>query len=65
MNKLISVTAPHFSAAVIVNESGIVIEAAPILGWTLGKTEGEVLNYWSRKGYSTYSMPDPNSPAPA
>ena len=34
---LIRISAPHFCAGIVLDGSGHVVEAAPILQWTLGK----------------------------
>lgn len=32
------------------SDKGVIIEAAPIAKWTIGKTIGEVYDYFKRKG---------------
>lgn len=46
---LIQVTLPHLSAGVTV-ENGRIIEAAPILAWSLGKSPQELAAWTVRKG---------------
>lgn len=50
MKTLWRIEAPHYVAAVIVEE-GRVVEAADILWWTRGKLWAEVKAYFKRKGY--------------
>lgn len=42
------VTAPHFVCG-IVTEGDVVVEAAPILRWSIGKTRQELRRYFARK----------------
>ena len=37
---LIRITAPHYVAGIIVSKNDIIINAAPILKWTIGKKMG-------------------------
>lgn len=48
---IISVDAPHFNAALIV-ERDYVIDAAPILRWAIGKPWDEVKAYFARKRWT-------------
>lgn len=50
MEYLIRVEAPHFCAGIVVKDN-IVVKAAPILKWTLGKTWEEVSSYFKEKKY--------------
>jgi len=46
------VTAPHLCAALEAHEeTGKVLQAAPILRWTIGKNIRDVLRWVDRKGY--------------
>lgn len=48
--QLIRIEASHFVAGFVVDEeTGLVIDAAPILSWSIGKEWREVLAYISRK----------------
>ena len=44
------VTAPFYCSAVIIRD-GVVVEAAPILRWAVGKPWPEVESYCQRKKY--------------
>lgn len=48
--RIIQVDAPHFCAALI-TQNGRCIAAAPILKWTIGKTEEELRPYFLGKGW--------------
>lgn len=55
----IRVEAQHYVACFGVDlETGKVIDAAPILHWTIGKTKREVMDYFKRKGFRTQTMRD-------
>lgn len=45
---LVAVDAPHFYAGVVLRDD-VVIEAAPILKWTIGKSRPWLRNYFKRK----------------
>lgn len=45
---LIQITMPHFCAGLIVKD-GRIINAAPILKWTIGKTVTRVKLYYNKK----------------
>lgn len=47
---LFSINAPHFNCGIIVSD-GVVIRAAPILKWAVGKRWSEVQDYFNRKKY--------------
>jgi|KBSMisStandDraft_5_1062788.scaffolds.fasta_scaffold211567_2 hypothetical protein len=47
---MIVINAPHFYAAVIV-ENNRVVRAAPIVKWMIGKSVPDVLAYCMRKGW--------------
>jgi hypothetical protein len=49
--RLYRVLAPHFTAG-LVTRAGVVIDAAPILRWTLGKPYRGVLSYCCRKHWT-------------
>lgn len=46
---LVRVAAPHFVAGIVLDDAGVVIEAAPILAWERGKHYGELRAYFARK----------------
>lgn len=48
MSGLVAVDAPHFYAGMIL-KNGVVIKAAPILHWAIGKTQAYLTNYFWRK----------------
>jgi len=46
------IVAPHYVASLAVNEEGVVVDAAPILSWAIGKRWwSDVRQYIIRKGY--------------
>lgn len=45
------VVAPHFCAGLITRDD-VVVDAAPILGWTIGRTRAELRAYFARKRWS-------------
>lgn len=49
-NALLQITAPHFCAGIVV-ERGVVVDAAPILRWTIGKRLWDVQRYFFRKNF--------------
>lgn len=51
MTKLFRITAPYFCAGVEI-EDGVVVEAAPILAWMIGKPFTYVKSYCTRKSFS-------------
>lgn len=53
--RLIQIDAPHFCAGLIVKK-GVVIEAAPILRWTIGKQEDSVRKYVYSKGWKAWRV---------
>lgn len=54
---IVWVRAPHFTAGLVI-EGDRIIEAAPILRWTLPKTWRYVQRYFSGKGYEVSIGPD-------
>lgn len=48
---LVAVSAPHFYAGIVLKD-GVVIEAAPILKWTVGKRREWLGGYFIRKGWT-------------
>lgn len=50
------ITAPHLCAGLAVNDRLRVIEAAPILSWTLGKSVDELARYCLRKGWTMETL---------
>lgn len=51
LTNLVRVEAPHFVAGLIAQD-GVVIKAAPILGWAVGKRTTWVAEYFRRRGWS-------------
>ena len=47
---LVRVVAPHFVAGIIVEENKV-IDAAPILRWSIGMTRHQLKTYFVRKGW--------------
>lgn len=56
------IDAPHFCCGLVV-QAGRVIEAAPIVGWAMGKPWREVRAYMRRKGWSGQPVPESRKPA--
>jgi len=53
---LVQVTAPHFVAGLVM-ENDIVIEAAPILRWAIGKKRDWLRSYFERKDWTVKVVP--------
>lgn len=51
MERLIRVSAPHYVAGMIVDPNDRILRAAPILGWSVGKSLFNVSKYLRSKGY--------------
>jgi len=50
---LIRIVAPHFVAGLVLDSAGRVVEAAPILKWTMGKRfADDLIPYFKRRGWS-------------
>jgi len=49
--RLLRIVAPHFCAGVVVSPRGVIVEAAPILGYALGWTGRRLREYAGRKGW--------------
>jgi hypothetical protein len=47
---LVAVDAPHFYAGIVLQD-GVVVEAVPILKWTVGKQRKWLSNYFQSKGW--------------
>lgn len=47
---LVAVDAPHFYAGIIL-EKHVVVEAAPILRWTIGRRRDWLREYFKKKGW--------------
>lgn len=67
MSFLISVSAPHFCASLILVKDNarapgdfVCTEAAPILRWALGKPWRALRRYFRSKGYAYNVQPDPS-----
>jgi hypothetical protein len=54
---LLAVAAPHFFAGIVVNAAGKIAEAAPILGWTVGRDAEWFVWYAGRKGWKVEQAP--------
>lgn len=54
---LYRITSPHFVAGLITN-GDIIIQAAPILGWTVTKDFSYVRDYCRKKGWSVEPIED-------
>lgn len=54
---LVQITAPHFSAGITLKDD-VVVAAAPVLKWTLGKTRDELCAYFKRKGWTVRVVPE-------
>lgn len=61
--QLVWVNAPHYCAGLTVADDKV-IEAAPILRWSLGKPWPHVRSYFDRKGFQVVvrSHPRPGEP---
>jgi hypothetical protein len=56
-DKYYQIIAPHFCAAIIVSKaSNIILDAAPILRWSIGKDYQDVSRYFYAKGYDIIDM---------
>jgi uracil-DNA glycosylase family 4 len=51
--RLHRVVAPHFVAGVLVDDSGVVVHAAPILSWALGRDLGALPPHWEVQAVET------------
>ena len=49
--RLWQISAPHYTAGLVVGRSGAVTDAAPILRWAVGKRWADVRRYLESKGY--------------
>ena len=63
---LVTVQAPHYCATLIIGRRTfpggvVVLEAAPIVRWALGKSWLTVKHYFDRKGFRIGMQPDPAS----
>ncbi len=54
------IVSSYFCAAVIVSGE-LVIQSAPILGWTVGRDWAWVRDYFVRKGWQVQPLPDEES----
>lgn len=59
--RLVRVEAPHYTAGLCIEQDAegrwYVTDAANILGWTIGKRFGEVLDYFVRCRYTVRAAP--------
>jgi hypothetical protein len=51
MTNLVRVVAPHFCAGIVAVD-GVVVEAAPILRWAIGKRSAWLIGYFKRKSWA-------------
>ncbi|MER9336466.1 hypothetical protein NKJ06_21140 [Mesorhizobium sp. M0293] len=55
IERLIRVEAPHFVAALVLQQNPALrwrcVEAAPILKWAIHKSEAQLVEYFHRKGW--------------
>ena len=54
---IVQVRAPHFTAALIV-ENEVCVRAAPILRWAIGKGSAELRRYFAAQGWMAVIVPD-------
>lgn len=54
---LVQVTAKHFCAGLVL-EDDVVVEAAPILKYTIGKRRAWLRSYFAEKGWKTKVVRD-------
>ena len=59
---LVRVVAPHFVAGIVARD-GVVIDAAPILSWSIGKTQNYLTKYFNKKGWTYESVCSFDDPA--
>lgn len=52
-----AVDAPHFYAGIVSDGTEHIVEAAPILRWTIGKSRSELRAYFARKGWKVTKCP--------
>lgn len=57
--RLVRVEAPHFTAALLLAGDDFVIDAAPILHWTVGKHRKYLSQYFRRKKWTVTILPSP------
>lgn len=53
---VVQVSAPHFTAGLVVGPDGIVSDAAPILAWAKGKLLLDVQAYCFERGWETMAI---------
>jgi hypothetical protein len=61
---LVRVRAPHFTAALVLNERERCTEAAPILHWAIGLTRDELRAEFSRRKWRAAVVRELGSAAP-
>lgn len=63
--KLLQITAPHFCASILFDDSGYMLEAAPILRWMLANDWSieDAIEWARRKRYKTEVLGDRNLPS--
>lgn len=60
---LVRVEAPHFVAGIVVESQSadsLCTDAAPILAWCKGKSVQEIRDYFSRKNWRAFVVPEPH-----
>lgn len=58
MSRWVWVSLPHATFAIVVAD-GLVVDAAPIARWTIGRDERDVAEYFRRRGAEFQPLPDP------
>lgn len=56
---LVHIDAPHFRAGVVIRD-GVVVRAADILAWMIGRSGVFVSAYCSRKNWRAFTVPSAN-----
>jgi hypothetical protein len=57
LQNMIIIDAPHFYAAVGLDDNDVVVKAAPIVNWAIGKKASVLLAYCQRKGWRAVRQP--------
>lgn len=52
------VSLPHATFG-LVERDGVIVRAAPIARWCVGRPAADALAYWRRRGATTVAMADP------
>ncbi|HEY2534698.1 MAG TPA: hypothetical protein VGJ20_43455 [Xanthobacteraceae bacterium] len=56
MEKLIRIEAPHFVAGIVIDRKNMVVDAAPILKWMIGRDVHDCLSYFEKQGYRVTTL---------